>query len=85
MSLPKFAKDSSSRFPSSPSPRTKCDCSTKEIEGLEGREVADRDGEKLGHVVDLMIDQFHNENSFLELETDGFLGIGRKHLLSPLR
>lgn len=57
----------------------------KELEGLEGREVVDRDGEKLGHVIDLMIDQFHHENSFLELETDGFLGIGRKQLLAPLR
>lgn len=57
----------------------------KEIEGLEGRDVVDRDGDKLGHVVDILIDQFHHEHSFIEIETDGFLGMGRKHLLAPLR
>lgn len=57
----------------------------KEIEGLEGREVFDREGEKLGHVIDLLIDESHQERIFLELETGGFLGLGRKHLLAPLR
>lgn len=57
----------------------------REIEGLEGREVFDREGKSLGRVVDIFIDQFHVEQSFLELETDGFLGIGRKHLLAPVR
>ncbi len=57
----------------------------REIEGLQGREVVDRDGEKLGHIVDLLIDQFHTQNCFLELETDGFLGLGRTYLVAPLR
>ena len=54
------------------------------VERLEGREVVDREGDKLGHVVDILIDQFHHEQSFIEIETDGFLGMGRKHLLAPL-
>jgi sporulation protein YlmC with PRC-barrel domain len=57
----------------------------REIEGLEGREVVDRDGDKIGHVIDILLDQFHHEQSFIEIETDGFLGMGRKHLLAPLR
>lgn len=57
----------------------------REIEGLEGREVVDRDGDKLGHVIDILIDQFHHEHSFIEIESDGFLGMGRKYLLAPLR
>lgn len=56
----------------------------RSIEGLEGREVVDRDGDKIGHVIDILIDQFHHEQSFIEIETDGFLGLGKKHLLAPL-
>lgn len=55
------------------------------VEGLQGREVVDSEGESLGEVVDILIDQFHHEHSFLEIETDGFLGMGKKLLLAPLR
>ena len=57
----------------------------REIDGLQGREVVDRDGDRLGTVIDILIDRFHHEQSFIEIETDGFLGIGRKHLLAPMR
>lgn len=53
------------------------------VEGLEGREAVDSQGEAIGHVVDILFDQFHPERAFLELETDGFLGIGQKNLLAP--
>lgn len=54
------------------------------VEELQGRDVVDCDGDELGQVVDILIDQFHHEHSFLEIETDGFLGMGKKHLLAPL-
>lgn len=56
----------------------------REMEDLQGREVVDSDGHKLGHIVDILFDQFHIENAYVEIESDSLLGIRHKHFLAPV-
>jgi sporulation protein YlmC with PRC-barrel domain len=50
---------------------------------IRGREVLDRDGEKIGKVDDLMIDEQEKKVRFLKVAHGGFLGIGTEHFLVP--
>jgi hypothetical protein len=56
----------------------------RELEDVQGREVLSADGEKLGHVVDVLFDQFNTSYAFLETERHGFLGIHNKHMLAVI-
>lgn len=56
----------------------------KSLEDLQGREVVDSEGHKLGRVVDILFDQFHTENAYVEIESDSLLGIRHKHFLAPV-
>src|SRR5919107_5088323 len=46
--------------------------------------VYDRDGEKLGTVKDLYLDEEDGEVRFLDVGAGGFLGIGEKHFMVPM-
>ena len=56
----------------------------RELEDLQGKEVIDSEGNKLGHVIDILFDQFHTENAYIEIESDRLLGIIHKHFLAPV-
>lgn len=56
----------------------------RSLEDLQGQEVVDSEGEKLGHVVDIIFDRFHTEKAYIEIESDGFLEIRHKHFLAPI-
>ena len=51
---------------------------------VRGRRVVDVNGEDLGHVDDLLLDEHQYKVRFLWVATGGFLGIGAKHLLVPV-
>jgi sporulation protein YlmC with PRC-barrel domain len=46
--------------------------------------VVDRDGEEIGEVNDLLIDEHDRRVRFLEVASGGFLGIGAKKFLIPV-
>lgn len=56
----------------------------RELEDLEGREVISADGEKLGHVVDVLFNTSNTSYAFLETERHGFLGLHITHMLAPI-
>lgn len=47
-------------------------------------DVKDRDGDDLGKVTDLLVDQDENRVRFMEVASGGFLGIGRDISLIPV-
>ena len=51
---------------------------------IRGRRVLDSDGNDLGKVDALLVDQQENKVRFFEVETGGFLGIGRDKSLLPV-
>lgn len=51
---------------------------------IRGRHVRDRDGEDLGKVKDLLIDETERRVRFLEVASGGFLGIGQDTTLIPV-
>jgi sporulation protein YlmC with PRC-barrel domain len=51
---------------------------------VRGRDVLDRNGEKIGDVDDLLIDDRENRVRFLRVGHGGILGIGEKHFLVPV-
>jgi len=53
-------------------------------EDIRDRKVVDRDGEELGEVDDLLIDERDKRVRFLEVASGGFLGIGEKKFLLPV-
>lgn len=53
-------------------------------EDIRDRRVVDRDGEELGEVADLLIDERDRRVRFLEVACGGFLGIGRTKFLLPV-
>jgi sporulation protein YlmC with PRC-barrel domain len=53
-------------------------------EDVRGRKVFDRDGEELGKVSGLMIDEQEKKVRFLEVSGGGFLGIGDHTVLIPV-
>ena len=56
----------------------------RELEDVQGRTVVCSGGEKIGHVIDVLYDVNNTRYAFLETETDGFLGMHKKHLLAPV-
>ncbi len=50
---------------------------------LDG-DVYGRDGEKIGTVKDLYVDEEEGEVCFLDVGAGGFLGLGEKHFMVPM-
>jgi sporulation protein YlmC with PRC-barrel domain len=53
-------------------------------EDIRGRQVIDRQGEDLGHVDALLIDDRESKVRFLRIASGGFLGIGEHTFLLPV-
>ncbi|MBG6218752.1 sporulation protein YlmC with PRC-barrel domain [Arthrobacter sp. CAN_A6] len=51
---------------------------------VRGRDVKDKNGEDLGKVDDLMIDDREHKVRFLRVASGGFLGLGEKQSLIPV-
>lgn len=51
---------------------------------IRDRQVIDRDGEEIGEVEDLLIDEHDRRVRFLEVTSGGFLGIGQTQFLLPV-
>lgn len=51
---------------------------------VRGRRVLDREGEQVGTVDDLLVDQGELRVRFLRVEHGGILGIGAQHYLVPV-
>lgn len=51
---------------------------------IRGTTVVDRDGEEVGTVDDLFIDEAERRMRFLEIGSGGFLGIGKEKRLIPV-
>lgn len=53
-------------------------------EDIRGYTVRDKNGEELGKVDDLLIDEIENKVRFLEIGSGGFLGIGKEKSFVPV-
>jgi sporulation protein YlmC with PRC-barrel domain len=53
-------------------------------DSIRGKDVYDREGQRIGRVEDLYIDRREREVRFLEVGAGGFLGIGEKRFLVPV-
>lgn len=53
-------------------------------EDIRGRDVRDRDGEDIGKVSDLLIDQTERKVRLIEVASGGFLGIGQDTTYIPV-
>ena len=53
------------------------------LQDLRGLDVYDTNGEQIGTVEDLYVDQEAQFPRFLDVGAGGFLGIGKKHFLVP--
>lgn len=53
-------------------------------EDIRGYKVRDKNGEELGKVDDLLIDEIENKVRFLEIGSGGFLGIGKDKTFLPV-
>src|SRR5829696_5608129 len=53
------------------------------LQDLRGLDVYDNNGEQIGTVEDLYVDQEAQFPHFLDVSAGGFLGIGKKHFLVP--
>jgi sporulation protein YlmC with PRC-barrel domain len=53
-------------------------------EDIRGRKVVDRQGEELGHVDALLIDDRESKVRFLRIASGGFLGLGEHTFLLPV-
>ena len=62
---------------------THFDLADPEID-VRGRRVLDRDGEEIGEVKGLLIDDDERKVRFLDVESGGFLGIGAETRLVPV-
>jgi hypothetical protein len=56
----------------------------EELDSAEGRAVSDLEGHHIGHVTDVIFDEFHVERAYIEIESDGAFEINHKHFLAPL-
>jgi hypothetical protein len=50
---------------------------------IRGRKIVDRQGEQIGHVSDLFIDE-ERKVRMMEVRAGGFLGLGDRHFLLPI-
>lgn len=53
-------------------------------EDIRGRQVVDKDGEEVGKIDALLIDEDERRVRFLEIGSGGFLGIGEEKVLVPV-
>jgi sporulation protein YlmC with PRC-barrel domain len=53
-------------------------------EDVRGRSVVDQDGENIGEVEDLLIDEHDKRVRLLEVASGGFLGLGKTEFLLPV-
>lgn len=53
-------------------------------EDIRGLKVVDRQGEEIGHVDDLLIDDRETKVRFLRIASGGFLGLGETKFLMPV-
>ena len=53
-------------------------------EDIRGRKVVDRQGDEIGHVDALLIDDRESKVRFLRIASGGFLGIGEQTFLIPI-
>ena len=53
------------------------------LQNIRGLDVYDSNGEQIGSVEDLYVDQEAQFPRFLDVGAGGFLGIGKKHFLVP--
>jgi sporulation protein YlmC with PRC-barrel domain len=51
---------------------------------VRSRQAVDRNGEEIGTVEDLLIDDEENKVRFLRIGAGGFLGMGKEHFLLPV-
>lgn len=51
---------------------------------IRGRAIVDRDGEEVGHVDDLLVDQDERKVRFIKVRSGDFLGLGGKTFLVPI-
>ena len=51
---------------------------------IRGRKVLDRNGQELGKVDDLFVDEGEEKIRFLEISSGGFLGLGNTKFLIPV-
>jgi sporulation protein YlmC with PRC-barrel domain len=51
---------------------------------IRGRKVVDRNGNAIGTVADLFIDEEHKRVRMMQVRAGGFLGIGDRHYLLPI-
>lgn len=51
---------------------------------MRGRKVVDSNGDDIGEVDDLLVDDQENKVRFLRVGAGGFLGIGEQHFLVPV-
>ncbi|MEO6876317.1 MAG: PRC-barrel domain-containing protein [Opitutaceae bacterium] len=51
---------------------------------IRGRDVIAKDGEKIGKVDALFVDEAESKIRYLRIESGGFLGIGEKKFLLPI-
>ncbi len=57
---------------------------TDPAEDIRGRTVLDQNGEEIGAVEDLYVDQDKKKVRFIQTGAGGFLGIGKEKLLIPV-
>jgi sporulation protein YlmC with PRC-barrel domain len=53
-------------------------------EDIRGRKVLDKNGDEIGHVDDLFVDETASKVRFLQVAAGGFLGLGEKKFLVPV-
>jgi sporulation protein YlmC with PRC-barrel domain len=54
------------------------------VADVRGRKVVDSDGDDIGKIEDLLVDDQENKVRFLRVGEGGFLGIGEQHFLVPV-
>ncbi len=53
-------------------------------EDIRGRKVMDRDGEEMGEVKDLLVDEQERKVRFFEMQSGGVLGVGGQRTVIPV-
>ena len=57
----------------------------EDLDRAAGRKVICSGGRELGHVVDIVFDQYHPDRAYLEVESDHRFEITHKHFLTPTK
>lgn len=56
----------------------------EDLDAAAGRDVSDRKGTHIGHITDVIFDEFHVERAYVEIESDGVFEITHRHFLAPV-